>query len=82
MKFFSVSAEESVDCSNMEQSLVLWFVDPTNAIHDEFVEFFYCDIGKTGSALAEKVLQRLRDCGPLAFCEGRDVMVREYAWKA
>ena len=40
-KFFSVSADEAADSSNKEQlPLVLRFVDATNSIREELVDFF------------------------------------------
>lgn len=38
--FFSVCADEAADSSNKEQlPLVLRFVDATNSVREEFVEF-------------------------------------------
>ena len=63
-KFFSVCADEAADCSNKEQlPLVLRFVDATNSIREEFVDFFHCDTGTAGSALADKILEALRGYG-------------------
>ena len=53
---FSVSADEAADCSNKEQlPLVLRFVNATNSIHEEFVEFVFCT---SGSAIADKIIIR------------------------
>ena len=63
-KFFSVCADEVADSSNKEQlPLVLRFVDVTNSIQEEFVDFFHCDTGTAGSALADKILEALRGYG-------------------
>ena len=63
-KFFSVSADEAADCSNKEQlPLVLRFVDATNSIREEFVEFVFCDTGTSGSAIADKILEGLEEYG-------------------
>ena len=63
-KFFSVSADEAADSSNKEQlPLVLRFVDATNSIREEFVDFFHCDTGTAGSASADKILEALIEYG-------------------
>ena len=63
-KFFSVSADEAADSSNKEQlPLVLRFVDATNSVHEEFVEFILCDTGTSGNAVASKILEALKEYG-------------------
>lgn len=63
-KFFSVSADEAADSSNKEQlPLVLCFVDATNSIREEFVEFILCDTGTSGNAVAGKILEALEEYG-------------------
>ena len=63
-KFFSVCADEAAECSNKEQlPLVLRFVDATNSIREEFVDFLLCDTGTAGSSLADKILEALREYG-------------------
>ena len=63
-QFFSVSADEAVDCSNKEQlPLVLRYVDEANKIQERFVDFILCDTGVTGRALAEKILEALENYG-------------------
>ena len=56
-RFFSVLADEPSDCSNQEQlSLVIRFVDGSGEIREEFLGFLHCDLGLSGKALAETVL--------------------------
>ena len=56
-RFFSVLADEASDCSNQEQlSLVIRFVDGSGEIREEFLGFLHCDLGLSGKALAETVL--------------------------
>ena len=55
--FFSVLADEVSDCSNQEQLfLVIGFVDGSGEIREEFLGFLHCDLGLSGKALAETVL--------------------------
>ena len=57
-------ADEASDASNKEQlPLVIRFVDRTNSIREEFVEFIFCDSGTTGVALAGKILEALERYG-------------------
>ena len=59
-KFFSVCADEAADFSNKEQlPLVIRFVDATDSIREEFVDFVLCDTGTTGNAIADKILGTL-----------------------
>ena len=63
-KFFSVCADEAGDSSNKEQlPLVLCFVDATNSVHEEFLEFIHCDTGTSGNAVADKILEALEEYG-------------------
>ena len=56
-RFFSVLADEASDCSNQEQlSLVIRFVDGSGENREEFLGFLHCDLGLSGKALAETVL--------------------------
>ena len=58
VKHFSVCADKAADSSNKEQlPLVLCFVDTTNSVHEEFVEFIHCDTGTSGDTVAGKVLE-------------------------
>ena len=60
-KFFSVCTDEAGDSSNKEQlPLVLRFVDATNSVHEEFLEFIHCDTGTSGNAVADKILEALK----------------------
>lgn len=58
--FFSISADEAVDCSNKEQMpFVIRFVDSSDNIREEFLDFILCDQGTTGEAIARKLTQEL-----------------------
>ncbi len=49
-KFFAICADEAADCSNKEQlPIVLRFVDMSNTVREEFVDFVLCDTGTTGA---------------------------------
>ena len=54
-KFFSVCTEQL--------PLVLCFVDATNSVCEEFVEFIHCDAGTSGNAVAGKILEVLEEYG-------------------
>ena len=55
--FFSILADEDSDCSNQEQlSLVIRFLDGSGEIREEFLGFLHCELGLSGKALAERVL--------------------------
>ena len=61
-KYFSILADEVADVSNTEQlSLVLRFVDESNEIREEFVDFLPCMDGTSGQALADMILNRIRE---------------------
>ena len=63
-KFFSICADEAADCSNKEQlPLILRFVDESNTIREEFIDFILCDTGTTGVAIAEKILTAVGEYG-------------------
>ena len=50
--FFSVLRDEVADASNQEQlSLILRFVDGTNKVREEFLEFVCCNGKTSGEAL-------------------------------
>ena len=60
--FFPVCADVAADSSNKEQLLlVLRFVDATNSVREEFVEFIHCDTGTSGNAVASKILEALEE---------------------
>ena len=42
---------------------MLRFVDATNSIREEFVEFILCDTGTSGNAVAGKILEALEEYG-------------------
>ena len=47
--YFSISADEAADCSNKEQlSLTIRFVDSSDKVREEFIEFDHCKEGTTG----------------------------------
>ena len=59
--FFSVMGDEVADVSNEEQlSLVVRFVDSSNQICEEFLEFVGCSGETTGVALSAIILAKLR----------------------
>ena len=60
----SVCADEAADCSNKEQlPLVIRFVNATDSIREEFVDFVLCDTGTPGNAIADKILGTLAAYG-------------------
>ena len=62
--FFSVCADEAADCATKEQlPLVLRFVDGASMIREELISFLACDTGTTGAAIAEKILEALKEYG-------------------
>ena len=62
VRFFSVLADEASDCSNQEQlSLVIRFADGSGEIREELLGFLHCDLGLSGKALAETVLNGIAD---------------------
>ena len=63
-KYFSILADEVADVSNTEQlSLVLRYVDDDNNIREEFVDFLPCKDGTSGQAIADLILERIRQYG-------------------
>ena len=63
-RVFSVLADELRDCSNTEQmSLVIWFVDKSCQIREEFVQFLECESGTSGQELYLKIVNVLRNLG-------------------
>ena len=64
-QFSSLSADEVIDCSNMEQmAIVLRYVDPENLqIREDLVEFIECDTGISGHALAQKIIVFIQSNG-------------------
>ena len=72
-KYFSILADEVSDVSNTEQlSLVLRFVDESNEIREEFVDFLPCTDGTTGQALSDMILARLQEYNlDLAYIRGQ-----------
>ena len=56
-RFFSILADEALDCSNQEQlSLVMRIVDGNGESREDFFGFLHCKLGLSGKALAETVL--------------------------
>ena len=72
-KFFSVIADELLDCSNKEQlSLVIRYVDDNNNIREDFLKFLHCESGLTGLDLSELVLEALDDLTlDFDYCRGQ-----------
>ena len=72
-KYFSILANEVADVSNTEQlSLVLRFVDESNEIREEFVDFLPSKDGTSVQALADLILARIREYGlDPAFIRGQ-----------
>ena len=63
-KYFSVLADEVTDTSNKEQlSIVLRYVDSENKVQEHFMDFIECRNGITGEALAQTILQCMKDLG-------------------
>ena len=62
--FFSVLADETSDCANLEQMpIVLRFVDMASNICEEFVGFALCDEGTSGACLSAVILSFLEKLG-------------------
>ena len=63
-KYFSIVADEVADISNTEQlSLVLRFVDNSNNVREEFIDFLPCKDGTSGQTLANMIISRLKQYG-------------------
>ena len=62
--WFTVIADEVTDMANKQQlSLLVRYVHPDNGIiREDLLTFLECDTGVTGSRLAEKILDFIRDC--------------------
>ena len=70
-KFYSVCADEGTDTANQEQlPLIIRFVDTTDEVHEEFMDFVLCDTGTSGEALAEKIEGKLQEFA-LDICDLR-----------
>ena len=70
---FAILADESTDCSNKEQLvLIIRFVDKKNEIGEEFLQFIYMDSGVGREELKSKILGTLRDAGiDMSYCRGQ-----------
>ena len=65
-RFFYVLGDEVADASNQEQlSLILRFVDETNKVREEFLEFVCCSEKTSGEALSNIILTKLAGYGGL-----------------
>lgn len=69
-KFFAVLADEVTDCSNKEQmAVVIRFVDEELIIREEFLGFVPCELGLSGVAVADSIVNFLEDLGlSIEFC--------------
>ena len=72
-KFYSILADEATDCANIEQmSLVVRFVDTSASIREEFLGFVACKLGVSGEAIANTILDFLRELGlSIDLCRGQ-----------
>ena len=62
-RYFSILCDEVADVSGMEQlSLVLHFVDQSNSIREEFVDFVQVE-RITGEVLASSILNKIESYG-------------------
>ena len=66
-------ADEATDFSNLEQmSVVIWFVDRTLTIHEEFLGFVPCELGLSGEAIATSIMKFVEQLGlNIQFCRGQ-----------
>ena len=63
-RFFSIIADEAVDCSNLEQMpIILRFIDNSLNICEEFVQFVECDSGTSGEEIAKKLISTINKIG-------------------
>ena len=71
--FFSVIADEAIDCSNKEQMpLILRYVNADDDIEERFLKYIHCNTGLTGVALAGKIVETLKEEGiPIGNCRGQ-----------
>ena len=54
--FFTVCADEGTDVANIEQlPLIIRFVDQSDTIREEFLEFVLCETSSSGQAIADKI---------------------------
>ena len=61
-KDYSILADEASDVSCKEQlSLVIRFVDQKSIIREEFLGFLHCKDGTSGEALANLVMDQLKE---------------------
>ena len=61
-KEFSILADEASDISCKEQlSLVVRFVDHKSNIREEFLGFLHCKDGTSGEALANLIMDQLKE---------------------
>ena len=73
-QFYSILADEVLDCSNKEQmSLAIRYIDAEGNIQERFLKFIRCDSGTTGKALANQVVKCIKDdLGlDLKYCRGQ-----------
>lgn len=65
--FFSVLADEAMDCSQKEQ---LSITDNTEIL-EEFVGFVHLRVGLSGKAIADAILKKISDLGlDIMNCRG------------
>ena len=71
--FFSVLADEAMDCSQKEQlSIVLRYVTDEIEILEEFVGFVHLRDGLSGRAIADAILKKISDLGlDIMNCRGQ-----------
>ena len=71
--FFSILADEAMDCSQKEQmSLVFRFIDTNHTIHKEFTGFVHLKYGLSGKAIAQSITERVSELGlDIKKCRGQ-----------
>ena len=72
-KEFTILADEASDISCKEQlSLVIRFVDQKSIIREEFLGFLHCKDGTSGKALANLIMDQLKELGiDIHDCHGQ-----------
>ena len=69
---FSVLADEAAVSNKENLSLVVWFVDASRNIREEFLGFHLCDEGTSGEEFKQLILNAISDLGlSMDDCRGQ-----------